>query len=700
MRVKDELRRVTVAVTTLVAVAGLCRFAPGQERGTRDECSPHSKLRSVALSDVRWTDGFWADRFTQAREVTIPTMWKYFQGETRSIGIDRDEASLVWENFLLAAQRKEGRYRPVPGSNWGDGDFYKWLEAVAAVFWITHDQELDDLMDQVIEVIGEAQENDGYLCTHMTLRKAKRFQEVRDHETYNMGHLMIAACLHHRATGKTSLLEIAERAADCLHAEFMRPDSHFIGYTSIMGLVELHRSTGKQKYLDLAVRFIDMHGTGPREPADLTGALSMYTDMRQDRRPLREESRAVGHAVWGTYLYCGAADVVAETGDASLHAALDRIWQDVYQKKCYITGGTSAFHHGLSPARDFVGEAFGSAYELPNRSAMCETCANIAAGMWNQRMLALKGEASCADAMERVLYNAALSGLGTDGTSYLYSNPLRWHGQDTPLIHGNSHTRWKHWKSYCCPPNLLRTIVRLGSWAYGVSDEGIWVHLYGSNTVETSLSDGSTISLSQETDYPWDGEVKISVLEAASKPFSLMLRIPNWASGAEVAVNGKTLEADIPSGAYFPIRRAWSEGDRVRLRLPMKARLTEANPAVEELRNQVAIERGPILYCLESHDLPDDADVSEIVIPGNAEFDAGFDVAWRATVLESRVYRRTQRDWGDQLYRAASSTPLQPIDVRFIPYYAWNNRGMCQMTVWMPVVWMVAEGNGSTLLFK
>jgi DUF1680 family protein len=280
MRIKDESRRVAVAAMVLAVVAGFCRIAPGQEGGPQDECSPHSRLRRVSLKDVRWTDGFWADRFTQAREVTIPTMWKYLQGETRSIDIDRDEASFVWDNFLLAAQRKEGRYRPLPGSNWGDGDFYKWLEAVAAVYWITHDQELDDLMDQVIEVIGDAQEDDGYLCTHMTLRKAKRFQEVRDHETYNMGHLMIAACLHHRATGKTSLLEIAERAADCLHAEFTQPDAHFIGYTSIMGLVDLYRTTGKKKYLDLAKQFVDMHGAGPRPPADLIGANSMYTDIR------------------------------------------------------------------------------------------------------------------------------------------------------------------------------------------------------------------------------------------------------------------------------------------------------------------------------------------------------------------------------------------------------------------------------------
>jgi len=409
----------------------------------------HAAIREIDVGNVRWTRGFWGDRFNQAREVTIPFMWKYFQGETRSIGIDRDEASFVWDNFLMAAGRKQGQYRSVPGSKWGDGDFYKWLEAVAAMYLVTKDDDLDRLMDQVIEVIGDAQEEDGYLCTHMTLRKAKRFQDVRDHETYNMGHLMIAACQHHRATGKTSLLKIAERAADCLYAEFMRPDAHFIGYTSIMGLVELYRTTGKQKYLDLAERFVNMHGTGSRPPADRIGRSSMYTDIRQDRRPLRKESQAVGHAVWGTYLYCGAADVVAETGDASLRAALNRIWQDAHQRKCYITGGISACRRGLSPSGDFVGEAFGNAYELPNRSAMCETCANIGAGMWSQRMLSLEGKAVFADAMERVLYNAVLSGLGADDASYLYSNPLRWNGQDTPLLHGNSHTRWRHWGSYC-----------------------------------------------------------------------------------------------------------------------------------------------------------------------------------------------------------------------------------------------------------
>jgi len=696
MRVKSEFREVLVAAAVLAVVAGLCRLAVGQEDSVpKDSLSPHTKVRCVPLKDVRWTHGFWADRFNQARDVAIPFMWKYFQGQTRSIGIDRDEASFVWDNFLIAAGRKQGHYRPVPGSKWGDGDFYKWLEAVAGVHLVRKDDDLDHLMDQVIEVISDAQEEDGYLCTHMTLRKAKRFQEVRDHETYNMGHLMIAACLHHRATGKTSLLEIAERAADCLHAEFMQPHAHFIGYTSIMGLVDLYHTTGKQKYLELAERFVDMHGTGSRPPADRIGANAMYTDIRQDRRPLRKESQAVGHAVWGTYLYCGAADVLAETGDASLHAALSRIWRDVHQRKCYITGGTSACRHGLSPSRDFVGEAFGRAYELPNRSAMCETCANIAAGMWNQRMLSLEGKAVFADAMERVLYNAALSGLGADGASYLYSNPLRWNGQDTPLLHGNSHTRWRHLKSYCCPPNLLRTIVRLGTWAYGVSDEGIWVHLYGSNTVETHLADGSMICLRQETDYPWNGDVDIRMLRATSKPFSLMLRIPNWAAGAEVGVNGQLLEADVAPGAYLSIRRVWSEGDRVRLHLPMEVRLTEANPLVEELRNQVAVERGPIVYCLESHDLPDHTDVSEIVIPNNVRFDAEFDTTCQAMVLKGQAYRRARREWGDRLYRPAPSTSLQPIDIRMIPYYAWNNRGVCQMTVWMPVVWSVAQGDES-----
>jgi DUF1680 family protein len=300
-----------------------------------------------------------------------------------------------------------------------------------------------------------------------------------------------------------------------------------------------------------------------------------------------------------------------------------------------------------------------------------------------------------ADAMERVLYNAALSGLGADGTSYLYSNPLRWNGQDTPLLHGNSHTRWRHWGSYCCPPNLLRTIVRLGAWAYGVSDEGLWVHLYGSNTVEAPLPDGSTICLRQETDYPWNGDVEIRMLRATSKPFSLMLRIPNWAAGTEVTVNGQPWEADAAPGAYLSIRRVRSEGDRVRLHLPMEVRLTEANPLVEELRSQVAVQRGPIVYCLESHDLPDHTDVCEIVVPNNVRFDAEFDTTRQAMVLKGQAYRRARQDWGDRLYGPVPSTSLQPIDIRMIPYYAWNNRGVCQMTVWMPVVWTLTQTHES-----
>ncbi|NQT16471.1 MAG: glycoside hydrolase family 127 protein, partial [Planctomycetes bacterium] len=549
-------------------------------------------------------------------------------------------------------------------------------------------------MDEAIEVIGKVQEPDGYIWTRGAVEKRERFQHIHDHELYNMGHLMTAACIHHRVTGKDSFLKIARKTGDCLYETFKhrKPELAHFGFnpSNIMGLVELYRTTGDRKYLDLANTFIDMRGSrpGPFRSTELGG-----TDQTQDRVPLRKAKEAVGHAVCGTYLYCGAADAFMETGDKTLLETLQRLWSDVTRRKMYIHGGVGPFTHGLSLRHDHVGEAFGSPYFLPNRKCYCETCSNIGHAMWNWRMLNITGEARYADVMERVFYNSGISGLGLDGDSFLYTNVLRRFGKEVPLLRSDRTARWKHRRGYCCPPQLARTIAKMHGFAYSTSEEGLWVHLYGSNEVETELSDGAAVKLIQKTDYPWDGDVKLSLQLAEQAAFALRLRIPGWAVGATIRVNGAPQTNGVKAGAYAAIKRTWKTGDTVELTLPMRARLVQANPTVEELRSQVAVMRGPLVYCLESVDLPDGVNVMDVRLPRKISLQPRFDrqLLGGVVVLEGQAVAVADPDWSGEpydsplLYKDYVPTEPQPVQLRLIPYHAWANRGEPMMTAWMPL---------------
>lgn len=369
--------------------------------------SPYCRLRSIDLTSVKWTYGFWADKFEQCREVTIPHLWELLSDPERGHALT---------NLRIAAGLEEGEFA---GTNWQDEWVYKWLEAVSYVYGVTQDEALDRQMDEVIETIGKAQQPDGYIATQTIVRGWKRLQDVRHHELYVMGHLMTAACIHHRMTGKTSLLDVAKRAGDYLYNTFMPHDLALanFGYNPsyIMGAVELYRTTGDRRYLDLANRFIDMRGSHPET--------SQHLDHTQDRVPLRKEDKVVGHAVLFTYLYSGAADAYMETGDKSLLEALERLWHNLTEKKMYITGGVCALHKGLSIRdnswqADPVHEAAGPEYSLPSSTAYNETCSQIGNTMWNYRMLSISGDARYADIMERCLYNSIISGIGLDGASW------------------------------------------------------------------------------------------------------------------------------------------------------------------------------------------------------------------------------------------------------------------------------------------
>ena len=647
---------------------------------TNTAASPFVKLHSVDIDAVQWTEGFWADKFGWCHRTVIPNMWRL---------LNDPQISHAFENFRVAAGTEQGRHR---GPKWHDGDFYKWLEAAAFVYAITRDKKLCQHMDQIIEVIGKAQRDDGYIHTPVIIANRQQhfgtgeFQNRLDFETYNMGHLITCACTHYRATGKTNLLRIAEKAGDFLYSVY-KDSPRNLANNSIcpshyMGIVELYRTTGNARYLELAKGLIDARDM-----------VEDGTDHNQDRIPFREQTEAFGHAVRANYLYAGATDVYSETGDKSLLSALEKIWSDVTSHKMYVNGATGALYDGASPdgskahsSIQLVHQAYGRAYQLPNVTAYNESCATVGFVLWNWRMLAISGEARFADLIELALYNGILSAISLDGKKFFYTNPLA-KMDELPFSLRWSRKREPYISCFCCPPNIVRTIAKVSAYIYGLSNDGLWINLYGGNVLNTRFAGGEAIRLLQRTKYPWDGTVYITLEEAPKKDFSLFLRIPGWAETARVSINGRVLRDKPEPGQYFEIRRSWSVGDQAKLVLPMTVQLLEAHPLVEETRNQTAIRRGPIIYCLESTDLPDNIRVMNVAVSPKARYQDHFvkDLLGGVTVVESKAYIRDRNDWGNTLYRRISPKETKSINIRLIPYYAWGNRGDSEMTVWIPL---------------
>jgi DUF1680 family protein len=660
-------------------LCGLALVGPAhaQERGIINTAqSPHAKLKSVNIGNCRWTSGFWADKFRVCEETMVPHMGSLLKGDTGH----------AYNNFKIAAGLKDGQHQ---GTHWHDGDFYKWMESAVYVYAINGDPQILKELDEIIEVIGKAQAEDGYLHTSVMTKGLGRYSMRGHHEMYNSGHLLTSACIHHRVTGKRNFLEIAIKHADHLYETFgPRPKelARFgFNQTQIMGLAELYRTTRNKEYLHLAEIFVNMRGRSKVEPDD-TVRFRMIGDMVQERTPLRKSSEAVGHAVLALYYYAGAADVAAETGEKALVDALDRLWNNVVHKKMYVTGACGQTHHGASSKVDFVHEAFIDEYMMPNLTAYNETCANICNAMFSYRMLGLKGESKYADIMELVIYNSALSGISADGTHYFYTNPLR-RTRDHEMDTTDQKTREPYIPCFCCPPNLVRTIAKMSGWAYSLSEDGVAVNLYGGNELATQLLDGSEIKLKQETRYPWDGDVNITVEQCKAAPFELMLRIPGWADEAEILLNGKDAGVEAEPGTYATIKRRWKAGDAVTLKMPMDIVLLEGHPRIEEVRNQVAIKRGPVVYCVESPDLPESTGILDVYLPENSKLEAQYrpDFLGGMTTIGGDVLLRRDKKQG--MYRTMTKPVWQAVKTTFVPYYAWSNRGESEMTVWLPIVW-------------
>ena len=641
--------------------------------------SPFAKVEPLPLTEVRWTDGFFYDRFELCRTQMVPGMARLMTGTNYTQFLRNFE--------LIAGLQKEGRVR---GASFNDGDFYKFLEGASATLAVTNDAALQKQLDEIIAVVAKAQMTNGYIDTWVQWRlqetnsKVAPFSDRNNWEAYNMGQLLTAASVHYRITGKTNFLNIACNAAEYLDKFFEKSTPelalHNICASQYMGIMDLYRVTGNQRYLELGKIFIAMRDLVKDGGTD-----------NQDRIPFTKQTEAEGHAVRANYLYAGAADLFLETGDTNLWKPLTQIWTNVVTEKLYLTGGCGALYDGAGPDGSRgqgqitrVHQAYGRNYQLPNTTAHNETCANIGNALWNWRMFLATGEAKFVDVVELELYNAVPAGGALDGTNFFYTNPLRV-TDPMPVELRWARTRVPFVSSFCCPPNLVRTFAESAGYAYVKSTNAIWVNLYGGSSLATELA-GNQIKLAQETEYPWNGKIRIKILECRKADFALKLRIPGWAKEATVRVNNRPAKSAV-SESYFEIRRAWQAGDFVDLDLPMPVRLMEANPLVEETLNQIAVQRGPVVYCLESPDLPNGVKISNVLIPADLKLTARYDqrLLNGVVVLEGNVLTRTEASWQGKLYRDFQAVEPKPVAVKFIPYAVWQNRGPSEMSVWLPL---------------
>lgn len=629
--------------------------------------SKKRKLNPVPLTQVTVADGFWAPRMQINREQTIPHEYKQCKDTGRI-----DAFSLNWEPGM----------EPRPHYFW-DSDVAKWIEAASYSLATHPDPELDALLDEVLETIAGAQQEDGYLNIYFTVVEPEnRWVNLGMwHELYCAGHLMEAAVAHYEATGKRSFLDVMTRYADYIDSVFGPGKRDGCpGHEELeLALVKLYRATGEERYLKLSEFFLDQRGQKPsffqkeleKMRSEQAGGNrhffgegdKFHSEYCQDHLPVREQSEVMGHAVRAMYLYSGMADVANETGDGGLLDACERLWNNVCRKGMYVTGG-------IGPSGS--NEGFTTDYDLPN-SAYAETCAAIGLVFWNHRLLQLQGDGRFADVMERALYNGTISGVSLDGKKFFYTNPLSGRG---------NHHRQDWFGCACCPPNIARLIASIGGYIYSQAENDAFVHLYVQGSSTLQLGDQNVV-LTQETDYPWDGTIKISVDVENQTVFGLNLRIPEWCRNAEIAVNGNAIDVEaVTELGYARIKREWKAGDQVELVLPMPVELVEAHPAVRQDIGSVALQRGPVVYCLEQVD--NDVPLHRIFLPRDAKLEPHFEknLLGGVTVIKGEALVVDDSDWEDTLYRTDPSK-LKPFEITAIPYYAWDHREPGEMCVWI-----------------
>ena len=674
-------------LTTIVCCLALVMTVQAKKEATRTNGYPITQVPFTAVKVTPNT--FWGDRIRAAREVTIP------------LAFQKCEETHRYENFKMAAYTlqhpgHEGLNTPkwdvakFMGFSFDDTDVYKTIEGASYVLQTYPDAKLKQYIDSVLDIVAAAQETDGYLYTARTINPEhphgwaahKRWaaEEHASHELYNLGHMVDAACAHYQATGSDKFLNIAKRYADCVIREVGAKDGQACvvpGHQiAEMALARLYVLTGEQKYLDEAKFLLDYRGK--------TQVKNIYS---QSDKPVVDQTEAWGHAVRAGYMYAGMADVAALTGDEAYLKAIDAIYDNIVSKKYYITGGVGARHQG---------ESFGADYELPNLTSYNETCAAISMVYLFHRMFLLHGDAKYIDCMERTLYNGVISGMSVDGGRFFYPNPLSSDGKYKFNADGTTE-RQPWFGCACCPSNLCRFIPSFPGYMYAVKDSKLYVNLFAGNTATIQVL-GKDVTLSQETSYPWDGDITIKVEKTKAKTFEMMIRIPGWVDGQpvpsdlyrfsddvlgsySVKVNGQEVKAEREKG-YLSVNRQWKKGDVVTIHFDMPVRTVKANMHVTDDRGRIAVERGPLVYCAEGADNAGFS-IFNFLMPRQPRFsvtnrdikgsrDVNFSV--KAIEVDGQVVETNPR--GEALVKAAKLT--------MIPYYAWNHRGAGLMEVWMP----------------
>ena len=671
-RIDSTRRTFTGRASIWCCSAWLTLWLTACSDGAQHYDQPAADIVEVPFTQVHLKDRFWAPRIETNRTISIPS------------ALHQCEINGRFDNFAIAGGLKKGEHRG--DFSFDDTDPYKIIEGASYSLAAHYDAALDHYLDSVITLIASAQEDDGYLTTCVTNRCTRlsgwwgthRWEKINSHELYNSGHLIEAAVAHYRATGKRSLLDVAIRNADLIchtfgpaDGQIHRPGGHPIIEMALAKLSRTLADTTLQaggidperasRYLIQARYFVDETGrcTDGHHP-------SMYS---QDHRPILEQDEIVGHAVRAGYLYSGVADVAAMMHDSAYQSAITRIWSNMVQCKLYITGGIGSRAQG---------EGFGPNYELHNHTAYCETCASIANVYWNHRMFLATGQSKYADICERALYNGILSGVSLSGDRFFYDNPLESMGQ---------HDRAEWFGCACCPGNITRFMASVPLYMYATQQADIYVNMYIESEADLQTSAGQ-VHLSMHTDYPWQGQTDIVVDGPSAQEYAIRLRIPSWtqqrpvdsdlyhyvtpASQWSVSINGQPVDAVLSDG-YATIVRQWNPGDRIHLDLPMPVRQIQAHPLVQDDQGKLAIERGPVIYCMEGADLPDSTVFDKIIAPGTP-FQAQYCPDLLGGIVQIHATAR-------QLH--ADST-LTDCPVTLIPYCTWDNRGADQMAVWIP----------------
>jgi len=618
-------------------------------------------IEQVNFSKVNITDQFWEPKIKKVSQVTIPVCIDQTAVKTPRL-----------RNFEKVARKLGEKHE---GIYYDDSDLFKALEAIAYSLKNHPDKNIEKTADEWVDKIAAAQLPDGYLNTYYTLSGLdKRWTDMEKHEDYNAGHLIEAAVAYYNSTGKRKLLDVAIRVADNLDSTFRLQNRHWVsGHQEIeLALVKLYHATSNKKYLDMADWYLQQRGHGYGK--GVIWDKWKTPEYCQDEVPVKDQKEITGHAVRAMYLYTGAADVGAAKKDTGYMKAMKTVWEDVVFRNMYVTGGIGSSGKN---------EGFSKDYDLPNENAYCETCASVGMVLWNQRMNLLTGESKYIDVLEKSLYNGALDGLSFSGDRFFYGNPLSSNGD-------NKRSEW--FGTACCPSNIARLIESLGDYIYAKSDNDLWVNLFVGSNASIDLKN-NTVQIDQRTNYPWNGDVQLIVSPQKKSKFSLHIRIPGWVQNQPspgdtyrfldtsvkkwtLTLNGQTIPYKVTNG-YAVINKEWEKGDIVSLSLPIETKKVIAIDSISEDRNKISLQRGPLMYCFEHPD--NDGMVANIYIPDNIQFSNNFENNLLGGIMKLEADAPTIKISEDGL-----TVKTENKRIAAIPYFAWANRGVGQMQVWMP----------------